>query len=64
MTLHFTFYSKARHIAFFVDFWARRSNLRYALRQNDDSCELFIQGSESELAKFSDELAKMSTSVF
>ncbi|MCI7586498.1 MAG: hypothetical protein MSS71_01375, partial [Campylobacter sp.] len=64
MTLHFTFYSKARHIAFFVNFWARRSNLRYALRQNDDSCELFIQGKDSELAKFSDELAKMPTSVF
>lgn len=64
MTLHFTFYSKAHHIAFFVDFWARRSNLRYALRQDEQSCELFIEGSESELGKFSDELAKMSTSVF
>lgn len=64
MTLHFTFYSKAHHIAFFVDFWARRSKLDYALRQNDESCELFIKGSDEELSQFSNDLAKMSSSVF
>ena len=64
MILHFTFFSRAGHIAFFVNFWAKRSGMKYALRQNDESCELFIEGDEAELGKFSDDLAKMSTSVF
>lgn len=64
MTLHFTFYSKAHHIAFFVDFWARRSGLDYAIRQNSESCELFIKGSDEQLSEFSNDLAKMSSSVF
>lgn len=64
MILHFTFFSRAHHIAFFVNFWAKRSGMKYALRQNADSCELFIEGDEISLGKFSDDLAKMSTSVF
>lgn len=42
-------------LAFFLDFWAKKSALKYSITAQNRSIKLYVEGNENELAKFSDE---------
>lgn len=42
-------------LAFFLDFWAKKSALKYSITAQNGSIKLYVEGDENELARFSDE---------
>lgn len=42
-------------LAFFLDFWAKKSALKYSITTQNGSIKLYVEGDEKELARFSDE---------
>ena len=41
-------------LAFFLDFWAKKSALKYSITKENRSVKLYVKGDEKELGKFSD----------
>ncbi len=52
-------------LAFFLDFWAKKSALKYSITKEQKYIKLYIEGDEKELGKFSDEfISKVPSSIF
>lgn len=52
-------------LAFFLDFWAKKSALKYSITKENRSVKLYVKGDEKELGKFSDEfISKVPSSIF
>lgn len=55
VAFRFFYTNKNSFLAYFLDYYAKKSTLKYTINKNDDEITLFIEGSEEELLKFSDE---------
>ncbi|NLK66390.1 MAG: hypothetical protein GX282_02825, partial [Campylobacteraceae bacterium] len=51
----FNYINKTNLLAYFLDFYAKKSKLPYSIYKENDVISLFVEGKEEELLKFSDE---------
>ena len=51
----FNYTNKANFLAYFLDFYAKKSSLPYSIYKENNDISLFVEGSEEEVLKFSDE---------
>ncbi|EKR7974455.1 hypothetical protein P9H48_001637, partial [Campylobacter fetus] len=61
MILHFEFKfnNNQKTLAFFLEYWAKKSGLDYSITFKNDDINLYINGDEQSLSKFNDEFIIM-----
>ncbi|PSM51402.1 hypothetical protein CBLAS_0970 [Campylobacter blaseri] len=65
ISYEFKYLNKNNFLIFFLEYYAKKSNLNYSIISNNSTIKLFVEGDEEEQVKFSDEyMALIPNSIF